>query len=97
MHAQRQIVETEELDNAEFVIQELGEKVAAPQLIFQTWSLLHLLQVLKPFEEHLSALRAQIMKPHIAYDEETLHEISNIIKTSELFLKTAQVQGSLFS
>ena len=94
MHAQRQIVETEELDNAEFVIQELGEKVAAPQLIFQTWSLL---QVLKPFEEHLSALRAQIMKPHVAYDEETLHEISNIIKTSELFLKTAQVQVSLFS
>ena len=27
MHAQRQIVESEELDNAEFVIQELGEKV----------------------------------------------------------------------
>ena len=95
MHAQRQIVESEELDNAEFVIQELGEKVDAPQLIFQTWSLL--LQVLKPFEEHLSALRAQIMKPHVAYDEETLREISNIIKTSELFLKTAQVQVSLFS
>merc|ERR1719462_1179526 len=74
MHAQRQIVESEELDNAEFVIQELGEKV------------------LKPFEEHLSALRAQIMKPHVAYDEETLREISNIIKTSELFLKTAQDQ-----
>ena len=34
MHAQRQIVESEELDNAEFVIQELGEKVDAPQLIF---------------------------------------------------------------
>jgi len=74
MHAKRQIVESEELDNAEFVIQELGEKV------------------LKPFEEHLSALRAQIMKPHVAYDEETLREISNIIKTSELFLKTAQDQ-----
>merc|ERR1719403_308881 len=74
MHAQRRIVESEELDNAEFVIQELGEKV------------------LKPFEEHLSALRAQIMKPHVAYDEETLREISNIIKTSELFLKTAQDQ-----
>merc|ERR1719462_356493 len=74
MHAQRQIVESEELDNAEFVIQELGEKV------------------LKPFEEHLLALRAQIMKPHVAYDEETLREISNIIKTSELFLKTAQDQ-----
>merc|ERR1719290_192528 len=74
MHAQRQIVESEELDNAEFVIQELGQKV------------------LKPFEEHLSALRAQIMKPHVAYDEETLREISNIIKTSELFLKTAQDQ-----
>ena len=29
MHAQRQIVESEELDNAEFVIQELGEKVDA--------------------------------------------------------------------
>ena len=29
MHAQRQIVESEELDNAEFVIQELGEKVFA--------------------------------------------------------------------
>ena len=27
MHAQRQIVENEELDQAEFVIQELGEKV----------------------------------------------------------------------
>ena len=94
MHAQRQIVESEELDNAEFVIQELGEKVDAPQLIFQTWSLL---QVLKPFEEHLSVLRAQIIKPHVAYDEETLREISNIIKTSELFLKTAQVQVSLFS
>merc|ERR1719290_710040 len=74
MHAQRQIVKSEELDNAEFVIQELGEKV------------------LKPFEEHLSALRAQIMKPHVAYDEETLREISNIIKTSELFLRTAQDQ-----
>merc|ERR1719447_1402430 len=74
MHAQRQIVESEELDNAEFVIQELGQKV------------------LKPFEEHLSALRAQIMKPHVAFDEETLREISNIIKTSELFLKTAQDQ-----
>ena len=32
MHAQRQIVESEELDNAEFVIQELGEKVDVPDI-----------------------------------------------------------------
>ena len=47
---------------------------------------------MKPFDEHLTALRAQIMKPHVQYNEETLLEISNLIRTSEVFLKTAQVQ-----
>ena len=46
---------------------------------------------MKPFEEHLTALRAELMKPHEKYDEETILEISNLILTSEIFLKTAQV------
>ena len=48
-------------------------------------------QVMKPFDEHLTALRAELMKPHVKYNEETLLEISNLIRTSEMFLKTAQV------
>jgi len=47
-------------------------------------------QVMKPFDEHLTALRAELMKPHVKYNEETLLEISNLIRTSEMFLKTAQ-------
>jgi len=47
-------------------------------------------KVMKPFDEHLTALRAQIMKPHVKYNQETLLEISNLIRTSELFLKTAR-------
>ena len=46
---------------------------------------------MKPFDEHLTALRDQILKPHVKYNEETLLEISNLIRTSEIFLKTAQV------
>lgn len=46
---------------------------------------------MKPFEEHLTALKAELMKPHEKYDEETILEISNLILTSEIFLKTAQV------
>jgi len=71
-HAQRKVVGNEELDNANFLIQELEE------------------QVMKPFEEHLTALKAELMKPHEKYDEETILEISNLILTSEIFLKTAQ-------
>ena len=48
-------------------------------------------QVMKPFDEHLTALRAELLKPHVKYNEETLLEISNLIRTSEIFLKTAQV------
>jgi len=47
-------------------------------------------QVMKPFDEHLTALRAELLKPHVKYNEETLMEISNLIRTSEIFLKTAQ-------
>ena len=87
-HAQRKVVGSEELDNAGFMIHELEEKVVSqahfpPNLLDQ---------VMKPFDEHLTALRAQIMKPHVKYDQETLLEISNLIRTSEVFLKTAQVQ-----
>jgi len=71
-HAQREVVGSEELGNAGFLIHELEEKV------------------MKPFDEHLTALRAQIMKPHVKYNEATLLEISNLIRTSEIFLKTAQ-------
>ena len=46
---------------------------------------------MKPFDEHLTALRAELLKPHVKYNEETLLEISNLIRTSEMFLKTAQV------
>ena len=56
-----------------------------------TLNLLFLEQVMKPFDEHLTALRDQILKPHVQYNEETLLEISNLIRTSEIFLKTAQV------
>ena len=54
-------------------------------------NLIFLEQVMKPFDEHLTALRDQILKPHVKYNEETLLEISNLIRTSEIFLKTAQV------
>ena len=54
-------------------------------------NLIFLEQVMKPFDEHLTALRDQILKPHVQYNEETLIEISNLIRTSEIFLKTAQV------
>ena len=96
-HARRNVIGSEELDNAGFMIHELEEKVCCEVRTIcitdsVTCCVYFSLQVMKPFDEHLTALRAQIMKPHVQYNEETLLEISNLIRTSEVFLKTAQVQ-----
>ena len=94
-HARRNVIGSEELDNAGFMIHELEEKVCCEVRFLNlsvTCFVYFSLQVMKPFDEHLTALRAQIMKPHVQYNEETLLEISNLIRTSEVFLKTAQVQ-----
>ena len=48
-------------------------------------------KVVRPFEDHLVALKAQIMKPHIKYDKQTIAQMSTLIKTAELFLSTAKV------
>ena len=48
-------------------------------------------KVMGPFKEHLVALKAQIMKPHLKYDNQTIAEISTLVRTAELFLQTAQV------
>ena len=51
-------------------------------------------KVVEPFEEHLVALKAQIMKPHIKYDKVTILQINKLIKTAELFLETAKYRVS---
>ena len=48
-------------------------------------------KVMGPFKEHLVALKAQILKPHLKYDNKTIAQISTLVKTAELFLQTAQV------
>merc|ERR1719430_2525881 len=49
-------------------------------------------KVMKPFEDHLLALKDQMMKPHKKYDNETKAQIGALIQTAELFLETAQAR-----
>jgi len=47
-------------------------------------------KVIKPFEEHLIALKTQMLRPHPKYDNETILQISTLIHTAEAFLETAE-------
>jgi len=52
-------------------------------------------EVMKPFEDYLIILKAQIQNPHPTYDKETLMQINALIKTAETFLHSAQEKVAL--